>query len=419
MMKFEKLGNHVFVTKLAGFEHTEYIQQNETKAKINKNDIPLIQGKNIRNGNFIEKYEWYISKEISDKLVRSKLDKQCLLIPYVGSNLGEVGIFEHPYDCHMASNIAKIELIDDYFDIYYLKYYLQSKLGNSYLFKAKQGSAQPNITMESIRNTLVIDLPKEIQKNIGNYLNNIDRAINILEKQNEISENYCNTLFNYWFNQFEFPDINGVSYVQNKGKMKFDSLLGRNIPEKWNSGNIYEICNLINGLACQKFRPKNEEKKLPVIKIREMHSGYDEETEFCSSYIDKKHIVRMDDILFSWSATLEVMKWNQNEGALNQHIFKVVQRDYPKNYVYLQLKNYVCNFVKMAEARKTTMGHITSDHIKKSKIVLPDKNILVKFETETKPYFDLISNNNKKILNLKKIKELTLDKLISGEVKIN
>lgn len=119
-MKMIKIKEHVFVTKLAGFEHSEYIQPNETKKRIDKTDIPMVQGKNIRDGIFVEEYDWYINKEISDKLIRSKLTKECILIPYVGSNLGEVGIFYHPYDCHLASNIAKIELIDDYFDIEFL-----------------------------------------------------------------------------------------------------------------------------------------------------------------------------------------------------------------------------------------------------------------------------------------------------------
>lgn len=70
----------------------------------------------------------------------------------------------------MASNVAKIELVDDYFDIEYLKYYLQSPIGQSYLFIDKQGSAQPNITMQSIRNTLILNKTKEEQIKIAKIL---------------------------------------------------------------------------------------------------------------------------------------------------------------------------------------------------------------------------------------------------------
>ena len=76
MTKFEKLDSHVFVTKLAGFEHTEYIQNVQTRTKVNDDDIPLVQGKNIRKGFFVEKYDWYLSKSVSDNLERSKLDKK-------------------------------------------------------------------------------------------------------------------------------------------------------------------------------------------------------------------------------------------------------------------------------------------------------------------------------------------------------
>jgi type I restriction enzyme S subunit len=205
---FEKLENHVFVTKLAGFEHTEYIQNNQTHTKENIDDIPLVQGKNIRHGFFVKNHDWFIRKEISDKLIRSKLNKKCILVPYVGSNLGEVGIFYNDYECHMASNIAKIELIDEYFDIEFLKYYLQSNTGQKYLFQAKQGSSQPNITMEAIRNTLVFNIDKKRQTKIAKTLKIIDDKILNNNRINQELEKLAKTLYDYWFVQFDFPDEN-------------------------------------------------------------------------------------------------------------------------------------------------------------------------------------------------------------------
>ena len=49
---------------------------------------------------------------------------------------------------------------------------------------------------------------------------------------------------------------------------------------------------------------------------------------------------------------------------LNQHIFKVISvNDSPKSFYYFQLLDYANIFNKMAEARKTTMGYITQDHL--------------------------------------------------------
>ena len=176
-LSYEEISPYVFVTKLAGFEHSKYIQPFATKEPINKNDIPMVQGKNIRNGVFIEKYDWFIKKEISDSLPRSVLNKKCILIPYVGSNLGEVGIFHNKYVCHLASNIAKVELNSDRYLLEYIMYYMQSKIGQSYLFQAKQGSSQPNITMESIRKTKIIKRTINEQKEIVKILSSIDNQI--------------------------------------------------------------------------------------------------------------------------------------------------------------------------------------------------------------------------------------------------
>ena len=176
-LMYEEISPYVFVTKLAGFEHSEYIQPYATKEPVDKTDIPMVQGKNIRNGCFVEKYDWYIKEEISNALPRSILDKRCILIPYVGSNLGEVGIFPNKYRCHLASNIAKVELNSSNYLLEYMMYYMQSPVGQSYLFQAKQGSSQPNITMESIRKTQIIKRPIEEQRKIVDILGSIDAQI--------------------------------------------------------------------------------------------------------------------------------------------------------------------------------------------------------------------------------------------------
>lgn len=416
MSNFEKLQDHVFVTKLAGFEHTKYIQNSETHEKVREDDIPLVQGKNIRNGFFVNKYDWYIRKETSDLLERSKLNKTCILIPYVGSNLGEVGIFYHEYDCHMASNIAKVELIDDYFDIEFLKYYLQSDIGQAYLFQSKQGSAQPNITMKAIRNTLVVDLDINLQSKIGRLLKTIDDRIINNQNINVELESMAKTIYDYWFLQFEFPNENGKPYKSSGGKMVWSEELKREIPEGWEVGNLYNIADFVNGLACQKYRPVDQNRKLPVIKITEMHEGITDSTEYVREDIPEKNIVNDGDILFSWSATLEIMIWTGGKGGLNQHIFKVIPKEYAKYYVYMQLSAYIVNFVHMAEARKTTMGHITMDHLKQSRIAVPPKRIAKTYDEKICGIFNKIICNNRQNRELILLRNFLLPMLLNGQV---
>ncbi len=49
------------------------------------------------------------------------------------------------------------------------------------------------------------------------------------------------TFFDYWFNQFDFPDIYGNPYRTSGGKMLWNKDLNREIPYNWNSTTIGDI----------------------------------------------------------------------------------------------------------------------------------------------------------------------------------
>ena len=415
-LNYEKLSPYIFVTKLAGFEHTKYIQGVATHKPNQKNVIPMVQGKNIRDGFFVDEYEWYISREISEMLSRSALNKPCILIPYVGSNLGEVGVFPCDYRCHLASNIAKVELISEKYLLEYLNYYLQSDVGQRYLFQNKQGSAQPNITMESIRDTQIIKRDVSEQRKICQVLSAIDNKRQLNKKICSELESISKTLYDYWFTQFDFPNAEGKPYRTSGGAMEWNEQLKREIPKGWEVGNLYRIADYINGLACQKYRPKDGKGSLPVIKITEMHGGITNKTEAVSESIPDKYKIHDGDILFSWSATLEIMYWFGGAGGLNQHIFKVVPKEgFPKEYVYQQLSAYIINFVKMAEARKTTMGHITKDHLDQSRIAIPPTPVLEHFSEVIRPVHEMIGKYQQQNRELTKLRDWLLPMLMNGQ----
>ena len=219
--------------------------------------------------------------------------------------------------------------------------------------------------------------------------------------------------------QFDFPNEEGKPYKSSGGKMVWNEVLKREIPEGWEVRNLYEIADYINGLACQNYRPQDEEIFLPVIKIKEMHEGITSDTEKVSATIPEKYIIFDGDILFSWSATLEVMIWTGGKGGLNQHIFKVVPKSYfTKEYVFQQLSSYIVNFKKMAEARKTTMGHITSDHINQSRIVIPPKEVINAFSEKTLPIFNYQLTIQKEIQKLTDLHDRLLPLLMNGQVEV-
>ena len=305
----------------------------------------------------------------------------------------------------------------------YVYYYFQFiyNLGVFFNFEGKT-SGLKNLQLEVAFATIPIeDVSLSIQDNIVSILQCLDKKIAINRSINQNLEAMAKQLYDYWFVQFDFPNKDGKPYKSSGGKMVWNDKLKREIPIDWHCGNLFEIAVFTNGLACQKFRPKDDEAPLPVIKIREMHDGISADTEEVTPNIPESVKVYNGDVLFSWSASLEVILWAYGLGGLNQHIFKVTSaNDFPKSFYYFQLLDYVDIFKKMAEARKTTMGHITQDHLQQSTIAIPDnKDIADKFEELISPIFRQMIKLQEEILNLTKQRNELLPLLMNGQVSVN
>jgi type I restriction enzyme S subunit len=300
----------------------------------------------------------------------------------------------------------------------FMAFYLRARLFR----KAMENNAVLTLRAslnEEIFSYLDLLLPSyDEQIKIGDFLFLLHQKIDCNNRINAKLEEMAKTLYDYWFVQFDFPDVNGKPYKSSGGKMVYNDLLKRKIPEGWETGSLWNIAKYFNGLAMQKYRPKGQEH-LPVIKIKEMSDGITGKTEKASPNIPTDAIVNDGDVLFSWSATLDVKIWSQGKGALNQHIFKITSDKYPRTFYYYELIAYLSHFKMMAERRKTTMGHITQDHLKQSRICIPPLDLIDKIDNTIKPLLDLHLSYEKENLQLAKLRDWLLPMLMNGQVTVS
>ena len=298
--------------------------------------------------------------------------------------------------------------------------YIALKLSLMKLSQLQGQSAQPGLSVNTLSCISMEMPPKEIQDKIADIMLKLDRKIELNRQINDNLEAMAKQLYDYWFVQFDFPNEEGKPYKSSGGAMVWNEKLKREIPKGWHCGTLLDIAEYTNGLACQKYRP-TDENKLPVIKIKEMHEGLSVDTEWVKADISDDVKVFDGDVLFSWSASLEVMLWAYGNGGLNQHIFKVTSKNgYPRSFYFYQLVHYIGVFKQMAEARKTTMGHITQDHLRQSTIVLPpDVDIANKLEEKLCPIFDTIVKNSQEIMTLTKQRDELLPLLMNGQAVVN
>ena len=319
-----------------------------------------------------------------------------------------------------SQDVAKITPNEKLLDKKFCYYLISSKVVKQQLSAAAQQTKIRHTSPDKIKDCTVWIPSLEEQAQIGQFLYDIDSKIALNRQINDNLEAMAKQLYDYWFVQFDFPDENGKPYKSSGGAMVWNEKLKREIPQGWHCGTLLDIAEYTNGLACQKYRP-TDNNKLPVIKIKEMHDGLSADTEWVKADIPNDVKVFDGDVLFSWSASLEVMLWAYGNGGLNQHIFKVTSKNgYPRSFYFYQLIHYVGVFKQMAEARKTTMGHITQDHLRQSTIALPPNvDIANKLEEKLCPIFDEIVKNNQEIMALTKQRNELLPLLMNGQATVN
>ena len=380
------------------------------------NGISLIRSQNVLDMDFSTENLAYIDEVQAEKLKNGIVEKNDILLNITGDSIARCTIVPEEILPARVNQHVSIIRCKNTEQSKYVMYYLQYI--KKYLLQiSKVGGTRNALTKEAI-GKLPIKISDDCNK-ISKILDNIDQKIHTNNQINQELEAMAKTLYDYWFVQFDFPDQNAKPYKSSGGKMVYHPELKREIPEGWGVDSLWNIANFYNGLAMQKYRPDtNEDDYLPVIKIREMMNGFSKDTERARLDIPSEAVVDRGDILFSWSATLEVIIWGKEKGALNQHIFKVTSDTYPKSFIYFELKSYLKVFKAIAELRKTTMGHITQDHLKQAKIVVPPIELISKLDAKLQPIMlkqQILENQNQELTQLR---DWLLPMLMNGQVKV-
>ena len=214
--------------------------------------------------------------------------------------------------------------------------------------------------------------------------------------------------------------INDNLYAQAKAIFAQRFIGIETIPDGWKKGNLLDIANYLNGLAMQKFRPRDDEVGLPVLKIKELRQGScDVSSELCSPSIKPEYIVHDGDVIFSWSGSLLVDIWCGGTCGLNQHLFKVTSETYDQWFYYLWTAHHLERFIAIAADKATTMGHIKRGELEKAEALIPSEKDYKEISSLMNPLFNLIIANRIEARKLAELRDELLPKLMSGEIDVS
>ena len=172
---WKTLGEVGEVTKLAGFEFTNYVKYND----IGK--IIALRGLNVKGSLDLSDVK-YIDESDFSKLNRSKLYINDMLFTYVGT-VGSVALIPENDKYYLAPNVARIRFLDRRINPRFMFHYFQSdefekKQINRYL----GSSSMKNLTMENIRKFQIPLPPLEEQQRIATILDKFDTLVNSISE---------------------------------------------------------------------------------------------------------------------------------------------------------------------------------------------------------------------------------------------
>lgn len=374
---------------------TKFIVDNRGKtAPTSITGIKLIATNCINNNELYPIYEnlRYVSQEIYNTWFRAHPKPGDIILTLKGSQNGAVCLVPEIVDFAMAQDMVALRPDENVIYPLFLFAALRSNEVQAQIKNLDVSGVIPHLKKADF-NKLLIQFPDRTQQEIiGNFYFFFSKKIDLLHRQNTTLEKMAETLFRQWFVE--------------------------EAKEEWETMPLSKMANFLNGLACQKFPPKNEIDKLPVLKIKELSSGITENSDWASTDIKPEYIVRNGDIIFAWSATLMVKIWDGQDCILNQHLFKVTSDNFPKWFYYLWCKHHLAEFISIATSHATTMGHIKRGDLDEAKVLIPSPAELASMTEKAEPLIQKIIANNIQINTLIKLRDSLLPKLMSGEVTV-
>lgn len=362
--------------------------------------VPIIKIKNIIppfvDTNDCEKVSETVIANIPNS-DRYLLEEGDILIAMTGATAGKVGRFpKTEVPCYLNQRVGKVYLTNPDRAAYrYLYFVLSQSTFVQRMFGLADGSAQGNFSGSQIEN---IEIPLPFlpeQRAIACILGALDDKIELNRRMNETLEAIAQAIFKEWFIE---PTRNGL-------------------PEGWREASLDSVAHFLNGLALQKY-PPNGQDSLPVIKIAQLRTGNTDRADRASADIPSEYIVQDGDMLFSWSGSLEVELWCGGRGALNQHLFKVTSRRFPKWFYFFWTRHHLPSFQAVAAGKATTMGHIQRHHLTEARVFVPPTTQLEKMDREISPLIEKLVFNRLESRTLAALRDALLPKLISGELRV-
>lgn len=221
-------------------------------------------------------------------------------------------------------------------------------------------------------------------------------------------------LYDYWFTQFDFPDVNGNPYKSSGGAMVWNSILNREIPACW------EVDKLLNIVSWESNSqpPKSEFVYEPKEGYIRFIQNRDYDSDNHKTYIPyTKNLSTVDrfDILMDKYGDAGAVRYGI-EGAFNVALGKInVNRPNYQEYIRSFLESDGVYSYLHNSCMASTRASLNESNLSMLNVVIPDEETLCAYQLQIRKIRESILLTNDENLQLENLRNWLLPMLMNGQ----
>jgi len=299
-------------------------------------------------------------------------------------------------------------------------YYLLTCLGR---IRTSDKSAVPGVNRNELHEMEIpVVTDKNQQKKIAAVLSALDAKIDCNNRINAEMEAMAKTLYDYWFVQFDFPDVNGKPYKSSGGKMLYNATLKREIPTGWRAGLASDLFDFNTSLSLPLGTEASyiDMAALPV-------TGFMTEAPERKAFAGGMKFQNGDVVVARITPCLEngktalISLLKDNEVGFGSTEFIVIRGKSKTLSAFAAQLSRSTSFRQFAISNMTgTSGRkrIDANTLETFSLPLPQEEILLKYEQMVSACFKRMTINAKENQQLAQLRDWLLPLLMNGQVTI-
>lgn len=327
----------------------------------------------------------------------------------------------------MCSNFCGAFRVKEGWSPLYIYYYIKlvHKNGIFFNFEGKTSGIH-NLDIESAFKAIEIpEIPYSEQIRIASTIDDLDHKIYLNRLMNATLEKIAQQLYNYWFVQFDFPNAQGKPFKSSGGKMFYNNVVKREIPEGWEVKQLSDIAEVCNGATPSTSDESNYGGDIVWITPKDLSDQKSKFTFRGERTISEKgysscstRLLPKGSILMSSRAPIGLLSIASCEMCTNQGFKSIIPKEEDDNlYLYFYLKTNMKQIEQLGSG--TTFKEVSRESMNKYQVLyVNDRTVYAKWVELIKPIFAKQETLIKDSLNITSLRDYLLPLLLNEQVNV-